>query len=286
MKPGFVHDLADAEYHVDPIEGGSLSSTFARLLTEHVPVKALERARNRKPTKAMNLGKAAHRQALGAGPTLIVWQFDGRTKDGKAERAEYAPYIEAEEVVAVTEDERTQIVGMADALRADPWVRKILDVSQAEVSAYWQEGSVWCRSRYDLINDDEGLDYKTTQDASLRGFSKAMANYGYHQQSEFYLRGLRALDHPAAKRPFRFICQETEPPYLIQIHTPDEMAMEVAGVLNDRAIEIYAESTTTGEWAGYSSPIAEPAPLPAYYWFDIEEALPDEMRLARQEIEV
>ena len=86
--PLIAHDMPDAVYHADPIPGGSLSSTFARLLTQHVPAKARERFTGRKPTKAMNLGKAAHRQALGTGPTLIVWQFDGRTKDGKAERAE------------------------------------------------------------------------------------------------------------------------------------------------------------------------------------------------------
>jgi hypothetical protein len=284
--PRFNYAMTDADYHADPIEGGSLSSTFARLLTDHVPAKALERRLNRKPTKSMNLGKAAHRQALGAGPTLIVWQYDGRTKDGKAERLEYAPYIEAEEVVAVTEAERDQITGMADALRADPVVRKMLDVSQAEVSAFWQEGSVWCRARYDLLSDHEGLDYKTTQDVTVRGFSKAMANYGYHQQADFYQRGLRALDHPAAERPLRFICQETEAPYLIQIHTPDEMAMEIARVLNDRAIGIYAACMEMGDWPGYADIEAEPASLPSYYYYDHEAVLPDEWRLGGEEMAV
>lgn len=282
--PCFKYGMSDEEYHGDPIPGGSLSSTFARLLTDHVPAKALER-RDRKPTKAMNLGKAAHRQALGTGPTLIVWQFDGRTKEGKAERAEYAPYIEAEEVIAVTEAERDQIVGMAEALRRDPTVRKILDASQAEVSAFWQEGDVWCRSRYDLLGERDALDYKTTQDVSLRGFGKAMASYGYHQQAEFYQRGLRALGHPAADWPFRFICQESESPYLIQIHQPDEMAMEVARVLNDRAIRIYAEAKASDTWAGYPTVEAtDAASLPGYYYLDHEPQLPDEWRLGSAEM--
>lgn len=272
---GLMYDMPDAEYHADPIPCGSLSSTFARLLTDHVPAKALERRNNRKPTKAMNLGKAAHRQALGEGPTLIVWQYDGRTKDGKAERAEYAPYIEAEEVVAVTEAERDQIVGMADALRSHPTVRKMLDVSRAEVSGFWTESGVWCRARYDLLNDDEPLDYKITTDVSVRGFSKAMANYGYHQQADFYERGLRALGHPAGGRPLRFICQEQEPPYLVQIHRPDPMAMEVAQMLNDRAIGIYKACQAADDWPGYADLEAEPASLPAYYWFDREDVLPD-----------
>lgn len=274
-KAGLVHDLSDETYHGDPVPGGSLSSTFARLLTEHVPAKAHALRRDRKPTKSMNLGKAAHRHALGAGPELITWQHDGRTKDGKAERAAYADQIAAEVVVAVTEAERSQILGMADALRKHSYVAAILNDADAEVSGFWQNGDTWCRARYDLLDTSRAHDYKTCQDASRRGFSKAMANYGYHQQAEFYQRGLRALGHPAADAPMRFICQETVAPYLVQIHTPDDEALELAKELNDRAIRIYAESIATDTWAEYESLHAEPTCLPAYYWFENADVLPE-----------
>lgn len=281
MMAGFVYDMNDATYHADPVEGGSLSSTFARLLTNHVPVKALDLYTNRKPTKAMNLGKAAHRQALGSGPTPIVWEFDGRTTAGKAERAEYAEAIAREEVIAVTDAEYDQITGMADALRRDPVTRKMLDISRAEVSAFWKDGAirpnaVWLRARYDLLSDEGAVDYKTTQDVSMRGFSKAMATYGYHQQAEFYWRGLEALGHPAADKPFRFVCQETTPPYLIQIHRGDVFAMQTAELLNDRAVRLYAECAASGEWPGYPTVEApDEASLPAYYFYGLEHALPD-----------
>lgn len=271
FKPGLVLDMSDEDYHADPVPGGSLSSTFARLLTDNVPAKAVE-LRKRKPTAAMNLGKAAHAHALGAGPELIVWQYDGRTKDGKAERAELAPLLATEAAVAVTAAERDRIFGMSEVLRATPEVAAILKASVAEVSGFWQEGGIWLRARYDLLSK-RAYDYKTCQDASRRGFSKAMASYGYHQQAEFYQRGLAALYHVAAKEPVRFICQETQPPYLVQIHTPDEEALEVARQLNDRAIRIYAESAASGVWAGYEQVTAEPTCLPAFYFFDHEGQL-------------
>ena len=273
IKPGLVYDMDDETYHADPIPSGSLSSTFARLLTSHVPVKANERRKNRKPTKAMNLGKAAHAHALGAGPELIVWQYDGRTKDGKAERAKAAELLATEAAVAVTERERDQILGMVQALRAVPEVAAILDSCQSEVSGFWQEGSVWLRARYDLLRDVDAYDYKTCEDASRRGFQRAMADYGYHQQAEFYQRGLKALGHPAGKRPLRFICQETEPPYLVQIHTPDEDAITTATELNDRALRIFAEANATGVWPGYPDLVAEETSLPAYYFFNHEDQL-------------
>lgn len=272
-EPGLVYGLSDEDYHADPVVGGSLSSTFARLLTDHVPAKANEIRRNRKPTKAMNLGKAAHAHALGAGPELITFQHDGRTKEGKAERAELAPMLATEAAVAVTAAEREQIAGMVAALRAHSEVVTILDECESEVSGFWQEGPVWLRARYDLLGKAGAWDYKTCQDASRRGFSKTMASYSYHQQAELYGRGLRALGHPAGQSTMQFICQETTAPYLVQIHTPDEVAMDVARELNDRAIRLYAECMTTGIWPGYERLTAEAAPLPTYYYFDHEEQL-------------
>lgn len=276
-KPGLVHDMSDETYHGDPVPSGSLSSTFARLLTDHVPAKAYALRHDRKPTKSMNLGKAAHRHALGAGPELITWQHDGRTKDGKAERAAYADQIAAEVVVAVTEAERAQIVGMAEALRAHPYVAAILNDADAEVSGFWQEGDVWFRARYDLLDTSRAHDYKTCQDASTRGFESAMAAYGYHQQADFYQRGLKALGHPAADVPMRFICQEVTAPYLVQIHTPDELAMEVAAALNDRAIKVYAGCMASDQWPGFPELEPEPTALPNYYFFRHAAAIPDNL---------
>ena len=276
-QPGLVYDMDDETYHGDPIEGGSLSSSLARLLTEHVPAKAFAmHHNNRKPTASMNVGKAAHLHALGAGPTMIVWQHDGRTVAGKAERAAHAEEIAAERIIAVTESERDQVLGMAAALRADPDVAAILDAGQPEVSIAWQEQGAWCRARLDLLGD-RADDYKTTTDASARGFERAMSTYGYHQQADFYLRGLRAIGHPAGDQPMRFICQEKEPPYLVQIHTCDDLAMEIAAALNDRAIQIFAESVASGEWAGYPTLHAEPTALPAGYFYRYADVIPERL---------
>ena len=310
FKPGLVYDMSDETYHADPVPGGSLSSTFARLLTNHVPAKADAIRRNRKPTKSMNLGKAAHATALGAGPDLIVWEHDGRTKEGKAERASRAFDLESERSVAVTSDERDRIVGMAEVLRAELELRDILDNCASEVSGFWQEGEfdetrcqgclcvsehdgdygssghagscpphtcrVWCRARYDLLGA-LGWDYKTAEDCSTQGFEHAMSTYGYHQQAEFYQRGLRALGHQAAADPMRFIVQETQEPYLIQIHTCDPLSIEVAAALNDRAIDIYARAKASGEWEGYPDLHAEPTGLPNRYFYRHADVIPDHL---------
>lgn len=272
FEPGFVHDMPDDVYHSDPVPAGSLSSTMARLLTDNVPAKARE-LRKRPATKAMTLGKAAHADALGTGPELIVWQHDGRTKAGKSEREDREDDIAAERAVAVTQAQHDAITGMAAALRAEPAVMAIFEASQREVSGFWQEGPIWCRARYDLLATDRAHDYKTCEDATTRGFSKALGNWGYHQQSDHYHRGLVALDHPAAARSIRFICQETSPPYLVQIHEPDVEAMEFARILNDRAITTFAKCLETGEWPGFPQLVNSPTALPPFYFADHDDAL-------------
>ena len=273
IKAGLPFDLSDEIYHGDPVPGGSLSSSLARRLTEHVPAKAIATHHNRKPTKSMNLGKAAHLHALGAGPELIVWEHDGRTKAGREERANRAEDIASERIVAVTETERDQVLGMVEALRADPEVAAMLISGEPEVSAFWQEKGTWCRARFDLLGP-LAYDYKTTEDASPQGFEHAMATYGYHQQADFYLRGLRALGVEAGDQPMRFICQEKQAPYLVQVHTCDDLAMEVAAALNDRAIEMFAAFNSRGEWPGYPSLRAEPTGLPARYFYRYAELIP------------
>ena len=284
IKPGLVFGMDDETYHADPVPGGSLSSTFARLLTNHVPAKAKAYRENRQPTKSMNLGKAVHLHALGAGPKLIVWEYDGRTKDGKAERAAAADLLATEAAVAVTAKERDQISAMVEALHQHPEVTDIIAASQPEVSGFWSEGGAWCRARYDLLGDLLAWDYKTAEDSSQRGFEKAMASYAYHQQAEFYQRGLRALGHAAGKRPMRFIVQETQAPYLVQIHTCDELAIEIARALNDRAIGIFAACNKSGEWPGYPSLEAEPTALPNNYFFRHEAVIPPILNPFTEEI--
>jgi len=286
-SPGLYPDLDFADYLADPVPGGSLSSTFARLLTEHVPAKALA-LRDKEPTAAMQFGTIAHAVILGqqdldeyAVDGLTVIEGDGRTKPVKEARA--AAIAAGLNVVSATEyqtraDLHQKLSDMLAAVHAEPKIAPLLEGAK-EVSAFWQDDDtgIWLRARFDILGDGAIADFKTAVDASRRGFQKAIGRYGYHQQAELYCRALKALglaDNPR----FRFIAQETSPPYLVNLHECDALAMEVAKALNDRAIRIYAECTRTGEWPGYEIS-DEPLPLPNWYYFDHEDVLPDEWRL-------
>lgn len=287
--PGLVFDMSDETYHADPIEGGSLSSSMARLLTEHVPAKARAIAEANRETSAMKLGTMAHRVNLGfqspedwSPDGLTVLTLDGRTKAGKEEKqaaidAGLKPVTEAAYTTATALYH--DLKGMHDAMAAHDSGSRLLTSGKSEVSAFWQdeETGVWCRARFDVLPDKRGgtamvvPDYKTTIDASRRGFAKSVARYGYHQQADFYERAVRALG--INKRPeMRFVAQETSAPYLVNVHRIDHEARETARVLNDRALRIYAHCKNSGEWPGYTHD-PEPLALPSFYFYDHEEAL-------------
>jgi hypothetical protein len=71
----------------------------------------------------------------------------------------------------------------------------------------------------------------------------------------------------------RFIVQETQEPYLVQVHTCDELAIEVAAALNDRAIDVYA-TAKRGQWDGYPDLHAEPTGLPNRYFYRHADLIP------------
>ena len=72
----------------------------------------------------------------------------------------------------------------------------------------------------------------------------------------------------------RFIVQETQEPYLIQVHTCDDLAIEIAAALNDRAIDIFGKAVKTGEWDGYPGLHAEPTSLPNRYFYRHADLIP------------
>jgi hypothetical protein len=133
------------------------------------------------------------------------------------------------------------------------------------------------RARYDLLGDARlGL-----QDVPGRHAARVQqgdGDYGYHQQAEFYQRGLRAvLGTPQRNSRCASSARRRCPPYLVQIHTCDELAIEVASALNDRAIGIYDACMRDDQWPGFPALEAAPTALPNYYFFRHEEVIPDNL---------
>lgn len=272
-EPGVWPNMPEDTYHLDPVEGGSLSSGGARTMLEPGGPAKFHHAR-RHPrtgsTKAFDLGHAVHTEVLGVGAGIKVVDADSwRTKTARVAReAAYA----AGQTPVLAED-YWRVRQMASAVLDHPAAGPLFTADGgAEQSLFWidQDTGMWCRARHDKpIRDRAGhlvvVDLKTCEKADEASVQRSVGKYGYHQQDQWYRRAAVALgldDDPG----FVFVFVEKESPHLISVKQIDAEALEVGHRRNDAALRIYAECTRTGVWpaTGYGDDFAEIS-LPPYY---------------------
>ncbi len=280
-QPGIYHDLPAADYHADPIEGGSLSSTGARkLLPPGCPAKFRYWADHPQPPKReFDLGHAAHRTLLGVGEEIVV--VDADTWKTKAAREARDEAYDAGQVPLLPH-ELTKVEEMIEAIWAHPVAAAVFSNGRPEVTLAWRNDifGVWQRARLDWFPNgpitipDSGTgkprpyfvvpDYKTCVSAEPDALSKAMHSHGYHQQIDWYSGILAALgatgDVPLLPL---LVAQEKEPPYVVTVAQPDAAAMRVAATRNRKALDVYSICMQSGVWPGYDDDVV-PLALPGY----------------------
>lgn len=268
-----VYDLPVNDYHADPVEGGSLSSTGARLLLPpNCP--ALFRYRQDHPLikDTFDFGHAAHQMVLGAGPEIVVvedeWGKDPnewRTNNVKARVQE----VRDTGAVPIKPNDYDVVQEMAAAIREHPVASALISNGRPEQTLVWRDKrtGIWRRALLDWLPESGAgrmicTDYKTTNSAERGAIMKAVHSYGYHQQADWYLDGITTLE--LAEDPaFVFIFQEKTPPYLVTVAEIDAVAMRLAHDLNQQAIDVYRQCVKTDTWPGYGDEVAL-IPLPAW----------------------
>lgn len=248
---GVYADIPDHVYHSDR---GSLSSSGARkLLPPSCPATfRYEQDNPPAPKDEYDMGHAVHTLVLGVGAPIVRIDVDAWTTKAAREQRDAA---RAEGKVPLKAADYDAAVAMANAVRRHPVAAMLLRDGVAEHSIYWRdsETGVMLRARPDwLPRTGPGgrlviVDYKTSTSASPDKFRSAAADYGYHQQAEWYRDGVAAVgmsEDPA----FVFVVQEKKPPYLVSVVELDNDALMLGRRLNRRAIDTYAECVAADHW--------------------------------------
>ena len=118
-------------------------------------------------------------------------------------------------------------------------------------------GGIRAKCRPDWISHDKNIvvDLKTTQDASPKGFQKSIANFGYHIQCSWYLRGLRKLYVPAKE--FIFIAIEKTAPFCIGVYRADEDMINAGMSEVDKSLEVIKMCQETKLYPDYTPTIQD-----------------------------
>lgn len=265
--PG-VYDIPADVYHADPVDGGSLSSSGARKILQSPAKFRWEQDHGRAPKKTWDIGHAAHKVVLGAGPELVLFPGTGKNPEAWQKDDDIAAVaaLRAEGKVPLKPSDWDTVHAMAAAIRAHRLARALFDpnLGVAEQALVWldEPTGVWRRAMLDWRRGRIVVDYKTAASASRAAFTKAVANFGYHQQDPYYRDGVAALgidDDPA----FVFVVQEKDPPYLVAVYDIDDEDIQAGRERNRRALQMYRDCTESGIWPGYSTEI-ETIALPGW----------------------
>lgn len=265
-KPCIVgpDEMPEDNYHRDPVQGGSLSSSGAKLLMPPgcPAVFEWQRRHGKRPSRAMELGTVVHGMVLGTGQEVEICDYPNWTS-GDAKKAK-AKAIEAGRVPMLTH-QHGQAQDIARAVIEHPTAGALFAEGDAELSGFWQdpESGAWRRCRWDHLTPyGEIADLKTCASAAPADIAKSLFNFGYYQQAAWYADGYTAL---LGKEPrdFLFVFVQAEPPYLVTIaRLPDEH-VELGRKRNREALERYADCTAAGVWPAWSD---DPIDIPLPYW--------------------
>lgn len=276
-EEGVYDNVCDDRYHNDPVLGGSLSSTGARkLLPPGCP--GVYRHWQTTPSETANhfdLGHAAHKLVLGAGPGIVVVDApDWRTTAAKAAKAA----AHATGRTPLLAHQYTRVEAMAAALRGHDTAGALLDPARGrpEVTLVWRDPKtqIMCRARYDFLPDRGPWrliipDYKTAAAVDLDSLQRAVAAHRYDQQSAWYKAAALALGLGDDATTFAFIFQAKEPPYLVTVVELDHVAMRLGAARNRQALDTLAWCQETGRWPDHTDGEIAQLSLPA--WLENQE---------------
>ncbi|MBQ3988878.1 MAG: PD-(D/E)XK nuclease-like domain-containing protein [Ruminococcus sp.] len=185
----------------------------------------------------------------------IAPNVDRRTKDGKAA---YAAFLEAsagkQEISAADFEKASQMVGKC---LSEPFVGKLLQ-GWREDAYRWVDPVTeeLCKIRADCVTEVGEIplivDYKTTADASLEGFTRSALRYGYDFQAGMYCEGIERITGKTPR--FLFIVQEKDAPFAVNVVEADPAFILRGKDKFRELLGIYHECKQTGNWYGYMGP--------------------------------
>lgn len=273
MKPG-IYEMTMAEYLRDPCPEPSLSSHVAHALIAESPRHAAfgHPRLNPRPVAdeddKFDIGTAAHALLLenDAAAIEIVNAPTWQTKDAKAARtaareAGKTPLLAHQHgrVVEMVAALRTQLAEHTE--RPEPFTDGF-----PERVLIWREGPAWCRARLDWLHHGAPIidDYKTTGDANPENWGRRQVyDLGYDLQAAFHSRGLEVVTGTPLSARFRWVVQETAPPYAMSVCALSPEAALLAEKKRRFAVQLWLACLETGRWPGYPDQTCYLA-LPSY----------------------
>jgi hypothetical protein len=285
LKNG-IYRFTEDQYHGDPCPTASLSASLAKVMLNQSPRHAwlahpkLNPDFETEEKTKFDFGTVAHMLLLGEGREVEVLNFDNFMTKAAKEARDTARAMGKTPILG-KDFERAEAMHKA-AIAQLAAIDDCHDAftaghGQAEATLAWEEfdidgaNPVWCRSKLDWKAEQRPTghhiiyDYKTSgADVSPQGIARHLFDMQYEIPAAMYERGLEAIHGDAAgKIIMRFVVQETEAPYLLQVAEMDAGGMTIGRKKVSYAIQLWRRCLMENNFPGYPTRIVS-AEMPAY----------------------
>lgn len=260
-EPG-VYDMSMADYHGQPCDGPSISSSGLRTIWSASPAHYwLESSLNphridQGERPHFSLGRAAHHLLFlgraGFDAEFVVrpdkWK-DWRTNDAKEWRAEML----AAGLTIITDAELEHITGMARSLAEHPMVKAGILDGAVERSLIFKDPDTgaWLKSRPDNIptSDSDVADLKTTVSVQTDALRRTIADYHYPMQGALVGMAFREV-LKREMQTFTLVFVEKTPPYCVRVITLRPSDLERGEMQVRASARMFADCCARGQWPG------------------------------------
>ena len=248
--PAFIAEIKDSDYR--NATGLSQSSLKYFLITPaHYLASTEEQI---EPTKAMQFGTAFHAHLLQSNPEehyAVKNKVDGRSKEGKAYNEQFA--LENAGKVVIDSDEKSKIVCMAEEVMGHATAGKLMQsLTHREFAVFGTNHGIRLKGLIDGYDEETGtiVDIKTAEDASPKGFRKAVWDRRYDIQVVHYTWLLKNAGKPV--NAFYFIAVEKEAPYAVGVYKISADCLEKSFKTWDDALDSFWVCRASGVYPAYS----------------------------------
>lgn len=258
FSPGIFPDISADKYHSpDLTPTPALSSSGARTLVNECPAVYKHQVDNGSGhSRAFDIGTALHTLLLEpdtfSDKVVRVDADSYRTKAAQEAR----DAARAAGKVPLLPEEFGLVGNMLAAVWSNPTMKGFVGQMVTERTIVWVDRATkeWCKARPDIMvaQNNTLVDLKTATTANPTEWAKKAISLAYHQQAAWYLEGARAIGIPA--RRFMFVTVSKEAPHLVGLFEFDDVALDYGAQLNRRALDLFHQCRTTGEWPGYTAP--------------------------------
>lgn len=194
IAPGIYHDMSNEQYHSGPGVSKSQLDDVAESPATYIWRKNAQV--DTEKLQALDMGTALHCLLLEPhefnSRFIKAPDFNRRTKDGKAEEAEFLKNCADTGKTVIEYEDHRKLMLMRDSVMAHPDASRLLELEgYSEASIYWKDNETGelCRCRPDrmLRNHPIILDVKKVDD--MGRFERHVEEFRYHVQNAMYCDG-------------------------------------------------------------------------------------------------